>query len=197
MGRSKKENRKVVGSANDRAVRGEEADRSTEEVAAAGMGLQELPAAAAEGSGGESTMPGDAAPPALSVLDDGCPSPNVVVPSSDGGADGECEPAAAVLTLEQQGAAIRASFKEHTRGKKLLAEGDVAQPAAAVPRAGGVFDAVYTPAENALPLMRYGKGYASESDWTSAVAQDWEERLDDLRVQWAGSGVTFRLFKVG
>ena len=61
----------------------------------------------------------------------------------------------------------------------------------------GVFDAVYTPAEDDLPLARYGKCYASESDWAPAVAQDWEERLDDLRVQWAGSGVTVRLFKVG
>ena len=52
-------------------------------------------------------------------------------------------------------------------------------------------------AENALPLTWYGKGYASESDWTPAVAQDWEERLDDLRAQWAGGGVTVRLFKVG
>ena len=56
---------------------------------------------------------------------------------------------------------------------------------------------MYTPVENALPLMRYGKGYASEPDWTPTVAQDWEERLDDLRVQWAGSGVTVRLFEVG
>ena len=61
-----------------------------------------------------------------------------------------------------------------------MAEGDAAQPAAAVPCAGaepagaggqaktglgvggGVFDATYTPDENALPLTRYGKGYAKE-----------------------------------
>ena len=28
----------------------------------------------------------------------------------------------------------------------------------------GVFDEVYTPAEGDLSLVRYGKGYASESD---------------------------------
>ena len=55
---------------------------------------------------------------------------------------------------------------------------------------------MYTPAENDLPLMSYGKGYASESNWTPVVAQDCEERLDYFRVQWAGSGVTLRLFKV-
>ena len=160
-------------------------------------------------------VPGDAGPPAHGVLGDAMPQPAVVDPSSGEGADGESEPAAAVLTLEQRGAAIRAAFKEHARGKKWLAEGDAAQPAAAVPCAGaepagaggqartglgvgaGVFDAVYTPAENALPLTRYGKAYAKESDWTPAVAQDWEERLEGLRAEWAGSGVTVRLFKVG
>ena len=117
-------------------------------------------------------VPGDAAPPVHGMLDDPMSQPAVVDPSSGGGADGESKPAAAVLTLEQQGAAIRARFKEHTRGKQWLSEGDAAQPAAAVPRAGveptgaggqartglgvgaGVFDAVYTPAENALPLTR-------------------------------------------
>ena len=182
----------------------------------AGMGLQELPTAAAEGSGGESMVPGDIAPPAQGALGDTISQPAVVDPSSGEGADGGSEPAAAVLTLEQQGAAIWAAFKEHARGKKWLAEGDAAQPAAEVPRAGaepagaggqartglgvgaGVFDALYTPAGNALPLTRYGKGYASESDWTPAVAQDWEERLDGLmiRAEWAGSVVTVRLFKV-
>ena len=56
---------------------------------------------------------------------------------------------------------------------------------------------MYTPVEGDLPLMRYGRGYASESDWTPAVAQGWEERVTALRDQWAGSGVTVRLFKVG
>ena len=42
MGRKNKVTKKVVGSANGRAVRGEEADGSTEEFAVAGMGLQEL-----------------------------------------------------------------------------------------------------------------------------------------------------------
>ena len=60
-----------------------------------------------------------------------------------------------------------------------------------------MFDATYTPDENALPLTRYGKGYAKESDWTPAVAQDWEERPEGLGTEWAGSGATSRLFKVG
>jgi hypothetical protein len=70
------------------------------------------------------------------MLDNAVSQPAVVSPSSGGGVDGESELAAAVLTLEQQGAAIRAAFKGHARGKKWLAEGDAAQPVAAVPRAG-------------------------------------------------------------
>ena len=129
MGRKNKLTKEVVGSANGSAV-------SDEEFAAAGMGLQQVPAAAAEGSGGKSMVPDDAGSPAHSMLDGAVPQPDMVDPSSGGGADGESEPAAAVLTLEQRGAAIRAGFKEHTRGKKWLAEGDAAQPAAEVPRAG-------------------------------------------------------------
>ena len=78
----------------------EEADGSTEEFAVAGMGLQELPAAAAEGSGGEGMVPGDAGPPAHGMLDDAVSQLVVVDPSSGEGADGESEPAAAVLTSE-------------------------------------------------------------------------------------------------
>ena len=200
--------------ANDRAVRDAEADAASEEFAVAGMGLQEPTTAAAEGSGGQSMVPGDAAPPAHGALGDATPQPAAVDPSSSEGAEGESEPAAAVLTLEQRGAAIRAAFKEHARDKKWLAEGDAVQPAVPVPCAGaeparaggqartglgvgaGVFDATYTPDENALPLTRYGKGYAKESDWTPAVAQDWEQRLEGLRAEWAGGGVTVRLFKV-
>ena len=135
MGKGKKVTKKVVGSANGRAVRGEEANGSTKEFVAAGMGLQELHAAAAEGSGGKSMGPGDVGPPVHSVLDDVVPQPAVVGPSSGGRANGESEPAAVVLTLEQQGATLRVVFKEHARGKKWLAEGDVAQAAATVPRA--------------------------------------------------------------
>jgi hypothetical protein len=85
-------------------VRDEEADGSTEEFAVAGMGLQEPTTAAAEGSGGESMVPDDAGPPAHGVLGATAPQPAAVDPSSGEGADGESEPAAAVLTLEQQGA---------------------------------------------------------------------------------------------
>ena len=120
MGRKNKVTKKVVGSANGSAVSVEEVDGSTEEFAAAGMGLQELPAVADEGSGGKSTEPDGAGPPAHSMLDDAVPQPDMVDPSSGGGADGEGEPAAPVLTLEQQGAEIRAGFKDHARGKKWL-----------------------------------------------------------------------------
>ena len=66
MGRKNKVTKKVVGSANDRAVRDEETDGSTEEFAVAGMRLQEPTTAAAEGSGGESMVPNDAGPPSTS-----------------------------------------------------------------------------------------------------------------------------------
>ena len=116
MGRKNKVTKRVTVSANDRAVRDEEADGSTEEFAVAGMGLQEPTAAAAEGSGGETMVLDDAAPPAHGAL------PAAMDPSSGEGTDGDSESAAAVLTLEQQGAAILAGFKEHARGKKWLAE---------------------------------------------------------------------------
>ena len=77
MGKGKKVSKKVVGSANGRAARGGEVDGSTAEFAVAGMQLQEPTAAAAEGSGGESMVPGDAGPPALSTLDDVAPRPAV------------------------------------------------------------------------------------------------------------------------
>ena len=85
MGKGKKVTKKVVGSANGRAARGEEADAATKEFAAAGMGLQEPTAAAAEGSGGGGMAPGDAGPPALSTLDDAVPLPAEADPSSGGG----------------------------------------------------------------------------------------------------------------
>ena len=214
MGKGKKVTKKVVGSANGRAARGEEADAATKEFAAAGMGLQEPTAAAAEGSGGEGMAPGDAGPPALSTLDDAVPRPAEADPSSGGGGAGGSEPAAAMLTIEQRGAATRAAFKELDAGERWLAAGDAAQPAAAVPGGGagpegaggqtrtglgvgsGVFDVTYTPEENAMPLTRFGGTYAKESDWSPRVAQHWEEMLAKLRADWAGNGVTVRLFKV-
>ena len=84
------------------------ADAASEEFAVAGLGLQEPPTAAAEGFDGESMVSGDAGPPAHGGLGDAIPQPAVVDPSSSEGTDGESEPAAAVLTLEQRGAAIRA-----------------------------------------------------------------------------------------
>ena len=168
IGKGKKETKKVVGSANGRAARGEEADGSTTEFAVAGMGLQEPTAAAAEGSGGESMAPGDAAPPVHGALGDATPQPAAVDPSPGEGAVGESEPVAAMLTVEQQGAATRASFKEQAAGREWLDGGVAPLPVTAVPCAGavpagaggqartglgvgaGVFDATYTPAENVL-----------------------------------------------
>ena len=89
MGKGKKVTKTVVGSANGRAARGEEADGATTEFAVTGMGLQEPTAAAAEGSGGEGMAPGDAGPPALSTLDDAVPRPAEADPSSGGVCRGE------------------------------------------------------------------------------------------------------------
>ena len=123
MGRKTRVAKKVVGSANDRAERGEEADGSTEELAVAGMGLQEPTAAAAEGSGGESMAPGDAGPPMHGALGDVTPQPAAVDPSPGEGAVGESEPVAAVLTIEQRGAATRASFKEQAARQEVAGRG--------------------------------------------------------------------------
>ena len=149
------------------------------------------------------------------ALGDVTPQPAAVDPSPGEGAVGESVPVAAVLTIEQRGAATRASFREQATSRKWLTGGVVPRPEATVPCVGaepagaggqartglgvgaGVFDAPYTPAENEMPLTRWGKAYAKESDWSPAVAQDWERLLDGLRTEWAGSGVTVRMFKVG
>ena len=180
----------------------------------AGMGLQGRPAAADEGSCGKSMVAGDVAPPALSTLDDGDSQPVAVDPGSKG-EDEEDWATAPTLTLEQQCADTRAAFQADARTRKWMADGDAAQPTTeALHRSGaatgedreertglgtgcGMFDVMYTPAEGDLPLVRYGRSYASESDWTPAVAQDWEERLTELRNKWVGNGMTVRLFKVG
>jgi hypothetical protein len=138
MGRKNKVTKKIADSANDRAVRDEEADGSTEEFAVAGMGLQEPTAAAAEGSGGESMAPGDAGPPVHGALGDLTPHPAAVDPSPGEGAVGESEPVAAVLTIEQRGAATRASFREQAAGRKWLSGGVAPRPEAAVPCVGAV-----------------------------------------------------------
>ena len=36
----------------------------------------------------------------------------------------------------------------------------------------GVFDAVYTPDDDALPEVRYGRNYVDKSRWSPEVAQD-------------------------
>ena len=56
---------------------------------------------------------------------------------------------------------------------------------------------MYSAALGDLPLMGYGKGYASEPDWAVAVAQDWGERLTEPRGQWFGTGTALQLSKAG
>ena len=92
----------------------EQREQGLEEAAAAGMGLQELTAAAAEGSGGESMVPGDAGPPALSTLGDVAPQPAAVDPSSAGPPAGGVT-AMAGLTIEQRGDATRDAFRRAAR----------------------------------------------------------------------------------
>ena len=119
MAKGKKVTKRVAGSANGRAARGEEADGATTEFAVAEMGLQEPTVAAAEGSGGESMAPGDAGPRVHGALGDVTPQPAAVDPSSGEGAVRESEPVAAVLIIEQRGAATRAAFKEHFRASHI------------------------------------------------------------------------------
>ena len=184
MGKAKKVTKKVVGSANGRAARGEEADGSTAEFAVAGMELQEPTAAADEGSGGESMVPGDAGPPALSTLDDVAPQPAVVDPSSAGPPAGGVA-AAVGLTLEQQGAATQDAFHKAARlleAEALQDAGDARRmsgqvlTAAAAPGEGagvrtglgvvhGVFDAVYVPPAAHAPLVGFGRGYSDKERW--------------------------------
>ena len=185
MGRKSKVTKKVVGVANDRVVRDEEADGSTKEFAAAGMGLREPTAAAAEGSGGESMAPGDAGPPALSTLDDAAPRPAAVDPSPGEEGVGGSEPALAVLTVDQRGAAIREAFKaarlreaaaRQDAGDARRTSGTVLKGAAAPgsevgERTGlgvgyGVFDALYTPSAEDAPMVRFGRGYSDKKRWT-------------------------------
>ena len=59
----------------------------------------------------------------------------------------------------------------------------------------GVLDAVYTPDAGALPEVRYGRNYVDKSRWTPEVAQDFEERLSQLRAEWAAMNKIVRLFK--
>ena len=100
MDKGKKVTKKVVGSANGRAARGEAEDGTGEDFAADGMGLGPLSAVAAGGSGEESTSADQHAPPAFSMLDDAVPQPAGVDPSPVGGAAGG-ETVTAVLTLKQ------------------------------------------------------------------------------------------------
>ena len=174
--------------------RGGEVDGSTAEFAVAGMQLQEpTAAAAAEGSGGESMVPGDAGPPTLSTLDDVAPRPAVVDPSSAGPPAGGVAPAVG-LTLEQAGAATQDAFRKAARlreAEALQDAGDArrmsgqvltataAPGEGAVVRTGlgvghGVFDAVYVPPAEEAPLVRFGRGYSDKERWSEKEAQDFQ-----------------------
>ena len=71
MGKKTKATKRIVGSTNGSAARGEEADGSTEEFIVAALAGMGLPPADGEGSGGKSMVAGDVAPRALSTLEDG------------------------------------------------------------------------------------------------------------------------------
>ena len=214
MGKNKKV-KKVVGRANGRVVRDEEADGSIEELAAAGMGLRELTAAAAEGSGGESMVPGGDGPPALSTLGDVAPQPAVADPSPAGPPAGGVT-ATPGSTIEQRGEATRDAFRRAARLREAAAlqdAGDARRTSGAVlkgaaapgseigERTGlgvgyGVFDARYTPAAEDAPFERYGKGYSDRKRWTEQEAQDWQRTFSGLRDEWIALHKTVRLFKV-
>ena len=214
MGKNKKV-KKVVGRANDRVERDEEADGSMEELAAAGMGLREPTAAAAEGSGGESMVPGDAGPPALSTLGDVAPQPAAVDPSPAGPPAGGVT-ATPGSTIEQRGEATRDAFRRAARLREAAAlqdAGDARRTSGAVlkgaaapgseigERTGlgvgyGVFDARYTPATEDAPFERYGKRYSDRKRRTEQEAQDWQRTFSGLRDEWMALHKTVRLFKV-
>ena len=214
MCRKSKVTKKVVGSAHDSAARGEGEDGSSGGFALEGMGLQALPTGAVGGSGEENTSAEATVPPAHSMLDDVTSQPAEADPSVGGTTEGG-ETATVSLTLEQQGAATREAFQKDARTKRaaalkaagdeqraerLLRRGGAAPGEGVVERTGlgigyGVFDAVYEPPAEEMPMARYGRNYAESSRWTDEVAQDWQARMSGLRDEWGCQKVTVRLFK--
>ena len=213
--KSGKQGKNVVGGVNDKA-RGEARAKVLADIDALPVGGG-LPAADAEGSAGESTVPGGAGPPALSTLDDVDMEPDVAASGQAGGGEGE---GAAVPrpTIEQVGAEIRRVCMESAVADQQAATvaANAARPASATmpgERRGapegtngreglgigcGVFDAMYTPAEGDLPFSRYGRKYKSSNEWSAVAEQQYEKMLADLVVGAAalGLGQTVRLFKV-
>ena len=189
MGKGKKVTRKVVGSANGSVARGAGVDGSTEKFAVEGMGLQTLPIGVAEGSGEESNVVGVQDQPV------GPPAPQPhggelqeVDPGSQGEGEGGVT-AVVQLTSEQQGQTVRERFTEDAKQKRL-AKATLEEAAGAEQRAlgsgrrvsqggegstglgidHGVFDAVYTPAVDALSEVRYGRNNVDKSRCSPEVA---------------------------
>ena len=191
MGKPRKEKKKDVGSAVVGAARGEGEDGSGAGFALEGMGLGVLPTRAVGGSGEEITSAEPSGPPAHSMLDNVASQPADVDPSSRGAPAGG-ETATAGLTLEQQGEATREAFckdarvnkaaalqaaGDERRMRKLLLRGGAAPEEGAVERTGlgagyGVFDALYKPLAEELPMVRYGRNYSDRTRWMEETAQD-------------------------
>ena len=216
MGKSSKKVKKVVGAANDIA-RGVRARQAAEIDALPAAGGGELSAADAEGSAGESMVPGGTGPPARSVLEDEGPRPDDEASGQAGvavGANG------ARPTIEQEGAEVRRIATEIAVANQLAAAAAVGVERAAVAKARaaergevgygdpeyggrkghgagyGVFDARYTRAEGEDLFARYGRKYKESNEWSPVAAQYWEDELAQLRLENKAEGRTLRLFKV-
>ena len=209
--------KKVVGSANGSAVRGEGADGATADVAAAGMEPGPLPAGAAGGSGEESTSAEQHGPPACSMLGDAEGEPGDAAPGQAEGAVGANE---ARPTIEQEGAEVRRIATEIAVANQLAAAAAVGVERAEVAKARaakrgevgygdpeyggrkghgvgyGKFDARYIRPEGEDLFARYGRSYKESNDWSPVAAQYWEDELVLLRDEHWGLNQTLRLFKV-
>ena len=210
--KERKGTQNIVGSAAVGAARGEGAGGSGAGFALEGMGLGVLPTGDVGGSGEEIMLAEPPRPPAHS-LPGRCSllgrTPVRGARQQGGGT------ATAGLTLEQQGAATREAFRKDARVKKaaalqaageerraerLLLRAGAAPGEGAVERTGlgagyGVFDAVYTPPAEEVPMVRYGRNYSDRTRWTEEAVQDWQARFSTLKDEWGCQNVTVRLFK--
>ena len=217
MGRSsKKVTKKVVGAANDiaREVRARQA-AEIDALPAAGGG--ELSAGDAEGSAGESMVPGGTGPPAHGGLARHDGRPGEEASGQAGGAEQANE---ARLTIEQEGAEARRIATEIAVANQLAAAaavGGVSAEAATARAAGrgvvgtgdpehggrtgygvghGAFDVEYTRAAGEAYFTRYGRKYKESNDWSPVAAQHWEDELAQRRLEEKARNQTLRLFKV-
>ena len=217
MGRSsKKVTKKVVGAANDiaREVRARQA-AEIDALPAAGGG--ELSAGDAEGSAGESMVPGGTGPPAHGGLARHDGRPGEEASGQAGGAEQANE---ARLTIEQEGAEARRIATEFAVANQLAAAaavGGVSAAAATARAAGrgvvgtgdpehggrtgygvghGAFDVEYTRPAGEDYFTRYGRKYKESNDWSPVAAQHWEDELAHRRLEEKARNQTLRLFKV-